>query len=351
MPLSRSCLLLVALWSLAGAVVASAVEKPRRAQDGVELLRDPTFTRGITQGFANHLKPAERADCLTRWNAKGMRDADWIFWEISEQLYFAHNPATPVVKKPGQFTFTTIGDAKQCSVDDGVVRLRFDSGKDWREGGNLSLPDKSGAKPTYGNPRTTWPHFLFGQQFGRKFTPGWPADAPDLLGATMFERLRFTADVKLNQVVKSSTWDHKPDYGAPNHAIFYIGFMIRPLVPQGPGRGIYYVLVPAIYSEGDNRHLPQSCPWLGLDQHGEGVYFSGSQPSLQVDTWVRYDIDVKALVREALAVATKDSATKGRFRHFRAEDYGIEVLLIGWEIWGGFATDVEIKNLSLVGTP
>jgi sugar lactone lactonase YvrE len=32
--------------------------------EGVELLRDPSLSKGVAQGHANHLPPAERADCL-----------------------------------------------------------------------------------------------------------------------------------------------------------------------------------------------------------------------------------------------------------------------------------------------
>ncbi len=55
------------------------------AAAGAELLRDPRFGQGVTQGYANHLPPAERSDCLARWQSRGITDAQWAFWEISEQ--------------------------------------------------------------------------------------------------------------------------------------------------------------------------------------------------------------------------------------------------------------------------
>ena len=68
------------------AVMYSAETGP----EGRELLRDPACQKGVTQGYANHLPADERADCLTRWKAKGLGQAQWAFWEISEKLHFAH---------------------------------------------------------------------------------------------------------------------------------------------------------------------------------------------------------------------------------------------------------------------
>ena len=115
--------------------------------------------------------------------------------------------------------------------------------------------------------------------------------------------------------------------------------------------GKFYILAPAIYSEGENQHVVGSLPWLGLDQFGDGVYFSGSQPILQAGSWVPYDIDVKQLVREALSAATQKALPQGKTRIYRPEDYFFGCLLVGWEVWGGFDTDVEFRNLSLRGTP
>lgn len=347
----RSFRLLASLF-LVLAHICSAQTAPQSfpTSRGTELLRDPNFSNGVTQGYANHLKPAERKDCLSRWTAKGITNAQWAFWEISEQLYFAQNPTTPSLPRPGTFLWSTENKAKQCQIENGTVRFHFDTSKEWREGGKLNLPDKNGVQPRYGDPNTTWPHFLIGQHLtGDNKAAALIPDA-NKLDFNRYEQLRFGIEIRLNHLLKSSTWNHRAEYGAKNHAIFYIAFIIMPKTSKRVSDGgKFYMLVPAIYSEGANRHVPSSTPWLGLDQHGDGVYFSGAYPTLKAGEWVSYDIDVKQLIRDGFAAASKRAQATGLERTYRPEDYFVTCLLVGWEVWGGFDTDVEFKNLSLRG--
>jgi len=115
--------------------------------------------------------------------------------------------------------------------------------------------------------------------------------------------------------------------------------------------GKIYVLIPGIYAEEDNHHEVKFNQWLGLDQYGETVYATGSQPSLRAGSWIHYETDVKQLIREALAAATRESRARGQAKTYVPEDYFLAFFLIGWEVWGGFNTDVEFKNLSLRGWP
>lgn len=313
-----------------------------------ELLRDPAFTQGVTQGYANHLTLFKRAETLSRWQSKGITNAQWAFWEISEQLYFAHNLTTPILSQPGKFMWSTTNQAKQLLITPEGVRFLYDTSKEWREGGRLDLPDKNGNRPKYGDANTTWPHFLLGQHFAKDNKPVAVITESEKLFFDKYQSLRCTVDIRLNRLLKSSTWDHHAEYGAGNHAIFYLAFILMPKSAQRMAEtGKFYVLVPTIYSEGDNRHHPGSTPWLGLDQFGDGVYFSGSHPTLQAGKWVSYDIDVKQLVREAMTAATQKSQAQGKARVYRPEDYFAAGFLIGWEVWGGFDTDVEFKNLSV----
>lgn len=326
------------------------------AEDGtaaeVEILRDPGLSQGVTQGYANHLSPAERADCLSRWTQKGITNAQWAFWEISEQLYFAHHAENPTLPRRGCFSWTTANGTKQFQIEDGVVRMKFDTAKEWREGGSLNLPDKEGQKPRYGDPNTVWPHFLIGQHFAKDNAPGTVLSEAEKLGIDSHPRLRLGIDIRLNRLRKSSAWDHRQEYGAPNHAIFYVAFVLMPRIASRLAEGgKFYMLVPAIYSEGDDKHVPGSAPWLGLDQFGDGVYFSGAHPTLKAGEWVSYDIDVKQHIREGMAAATRHSIAQKRGRMYRAEDYWLACMLVGWEIWGGFDTDIEFKNMSLHGSP
>jgi len=60
---------------------------------------------------------------------------------------------------------------------------------------------------------------------------------------------------------------------------------------------------------------------------------------------------VATLAPAALAAATKESRARGKIKTYVPEDYFLAALLIGWEVWGGFNTDVEFKNLSLPAWP
>lgn len=151
---------------------AAAAYSQAGLAEEVEILRDPGLVQGVTQGYANHLSPEERVDCLSRWTTKGVSDSQWAFWEISEQLYFAHNRETLILPRPGCFNWSTANGAKQFQIEEGVVRMKLDTAKEWREGGSLNLPDKEGRTPKYGDPHTVWPHFLIGQHFARDNDPG-----------------------------------------------------------------------------------------------------------------------------------------------------------------------------------
>ena len=320
--------------------------------DGIELLKDPALSKGITQGYANNLSPAERKDCQARWTAQGMGAADWAFWEIGEKLLFAHNPATPTRGAPGEFAWRTADDAKQCLVANGSVRMVFDTAREWREGGSLALPSKDGTPPRYSHGNTIWPHFLIGQHLAPDNSPTAPIADDRKVRFDRYDRLRFTADVKLNRLAKNSEWDHRAEFKAPNHAIFYVAFVAMPVsASRVADEGKFYIIVPAIYSEGGARHVAACHPWLSLDQAGDEVYFTGSQPALRAGAWVRYDTDVKQLIREAFAAATRQSRLDGKPETFVPEEHFLALVLIGWEVWGGFDTDVEFKNLSLRGWP
>lgn len=348
-PSLLACLLLFAVSPNRSADLAKPL--PGESSE-IEILRDPRLTQGVTQGYANHLPGEEQAECLSRWTKKGITQAQWAFWEISEQLYFAHHAATPVLPRPSSFGWTTANGAKQFLIEEGVVRMKLDTAKEWREGGSLNLAEKDGRAPKYGDPHTVWPHFLIGQHFAKDNEPGTILSEEEKLGLDRYQRLRFGIDIRLHRLRKSSAWDHRQEYGAPNHAIFYVAFV---LMPRSASRlvdgGKFYMLVPTIYSEGEEAHVPGSAPWLGLDQFGDGVYFSGAHPTLKAGSWVSYDIDVKQLIREGLAAATQRSLAQKHARVYRVEDYWLGCLLVGWEIWGGFDTDIEFKNMSLRGSP
>jgi hypothetical protein len=320
----------------------------------VELLRDPELTKGVTGGYANLLSPSEREEANRRWAGKGITGAEWAFWEISGNSYFANNPQNPEVQENGVYRWSTEDGSKQFLRDGGLVRMLYDTSKEWREGGNITWPDETGAKAPYAHrdPATTWPHFLIGQHLTGDNDPSTPLREGDKIFPGRFEDLRFRIDVKLNQVLRLSAKDFTAEHVTPGHALFYLGFGIMPRNTANIKElGKVYLLVPAIYSHGDNRHFDDHLPWTGPDQFGDGVYFSGSFQSLRPAEWVHYDVDVKALVAEGLAAFDRKVRERQTplDREYSPDDYFVAFILIGWEIWGDFTTDVEFKNLSMIG--
>jgi hypothetical protein len=60
---------------------------------------------------------------------------------------------------------------------------------------------------------------------------------------------------------------------------------------------------------------------------------------------------VATLAPATLAAATKEFRAREKIKTYVPVDYFLAALLIGWEVWGGFNTDVEFKDLSLRGWP
>lgn len=110
---------------------------------------------------------------------------------------------------------------------------------------------------------------------------------------------------------------------------------------SGQGPQTFYTLVPAFYSEDGATHLDVA-PWLGGDPIGAAVYFSPKHPALQKGTPVRYDVDVESLAAESIAAYNKRYTA-----YVILSDYVLSEILVGWEIWGGYRTEVEIRDLSL----
>lgn len=315
----------------------------------LELLQDPGFLAGVAHGYANTLPDARDVECRGRWAQRSptLAASRWLFWEIAEKTYFCDNSETPVVA--GTRLEYASPDRSKLAVlpRDGSIRLVFDTSREWRKGCNLSLPDGS-ALPRYPDRDTNWPHFLIGQLLED------PREAGKRLALGRNRQLLLSASVRLNSSARpvaeecpAGTWSaDAAGPQIPNHELFYMAIVLRHRsFPARVGQAInanqIYALVPMFYSENGTTPV-NAAPWINADQYGNVVYFSPGHPFLSQGAWVDYAIDVEALAREAL------SQLKEKYGHDALpSDYHALGLLAGWEIWGGFRNDVEIRNFSL----
>ena len=85
------------------------------------------------------------------------------------------------------------------------------------------------------------------------------------------------------------------------------------------------------------------------DQFGDSTFFVkfGQGPAINVkplvkNQWTVSYIDVKAL---SLDVLNKINP------NLNPADYFISMILVGWEIWGSYQTNIEFRNLNLKAIP
>ncbi|MCM2276813.1 MAG: hypothetical protein NDJ89_01900 [Oligoflexia bacterium] len=314
-----------------------------------ELIQDPSLTNGVAHGFANTLPSSIDSECSARWygRSSALGSAKWLFWEIAEKTYFCENAETPLASAT-QLTFSSSDRSKQAIIPrNGSIRLLFDTSREWRKGCNLSLADGT-ALPRYPDRSTNWPHFLIGQNLED------PREGTRRLWLGRNRQLIFSSSVRLNESSRPVSENCPPgtwggDAGTteiPNHELFYAAVILRHRsFPAKVGQSInanqIYALIPMFYSE-DGANAVSAAPWMNADQFGNVVYFAPGHPALRRGAWVDYAVDVDALTRETLGML------KERFGHeSTVSDYYALGILIGWEIWGGFRNDVEVRDISL----
>ncbi len=222
--------------------------------------------------------------------------------------------------------------------------MSYDTRKEWRKGCNLSLPDGPQNQPRFGDRDTNWPHFLIGQHIEDS------SNSRRELALGKYN-LRWKSSVKLNLSTRLGAPECEEgvwaDGKVPNHELFYMAAVLRHKnFPQKVGNNInanqIYALIPMFYSEDAIQHK-NPAPWINADQYGNVVYFAPGYSSLSLNKWVNFDIDVEGLAIDSLKLL---KSTYGE--NLSIEDYHVNMVLIGWEIWGGYQNQVEVKNLALV---
>ncbi len=297
-----------------------------------QLLRDTTFGNGVKHGENNTYPAYLESNCRNRWLQKvpSLANASWSFTEIAEKTYFCENSATPT--NLATLSYASADYSKQfIDSKNGTVRFIFDSSKEWRQGCQLNLPS-GGVQPKFPDPtgQWTWPHFLLDQVL----------TSPVSFGT--YNDLVLTAQITLKDIARIGSadcaitdWNPHPQ----NHALFYIGLVLTRQSGSGPLR--FYALVPAFNTYNGSTNV-NPAPWLGGDPVGAQVYYSPGQPVLTKGTTTNYNIKVETIAAEAVAAYNQRNGTA-----LALTNYKLSEILIGWEIWGGYKTEVEVKGLAL----
>jgi len=352
----------------------------------IELFDDPSFQKGVAVGFANTYPNSLDEACISRWAniLPNYGTIKWMFWEITERFYFCDNPTdNPQITGNAILYVSPNAGGKKLTInkDTKIVKMEYRTDWEWRGGCNLCKPwtyDGVTHYPVYGDPYTNWPHFLVGQVLSPSYVPNlYVISIPESekVYLTKYQKLLFHGEFKWNnsyRVAPFPGWncpdgDWKPNTCSeeicqsncehvPNHAIFYIGFVLWykdwPSYPsQGPR--VVYQLLPLLYTEDGEYNMGGDFENLMPDQYGDRTFFAkfGEGPTVNVrklvkNQWVSTDIDVDEFSRYILDYISQKVGSQ-----LNPKDYFISMVLIGWEIWGAYQTDIEFRSISLKAVP
>ncbi len=304
--------------------------------DPDELLQDTLMARGFKPSHAGD--PGERC----AMSSPGQTPA-WKIVEVADRSYFCANGNRSFAS--GEL-FAADASAKSFTSNKrGQFNLKFDTSKEHAQGCSLWRPDANGQQPLHrGSRNWDWSHYLLNQYL-----------VEDIAGITDAERseldlenrdFTFSVDVSLNRLRRSGPECGNFTQGAgpliKNHAILYMGFVLaRKDTQQTEARadGIYLV-APLNFFEGEH----PTGPWLGGDANSTLVYIHDRDAyKVPVGVGPRHvEIQVNQLAESAFAKIKRDKGLS-----YQLDDYIVAEVLFGWELWGGYETDVTFDNISL----
>lgn len=193
----------------------------------------------------------------------------------------------------------------------------LDTSKEENNGCRISNPSKP-------DDPTNWVHYGIGQEL-------------ELIDFNQYPELWFKIKVKFNDIHKISDCPQIND-----RASFSIVFLLEHKDGGNQKNPRYLWIKPMECNIFDSAvdGCKLATEMFSPDQYGTRIYFpnSANQP---VGEWVDYKIDMKRLIDRAF---NKFGGT------YNKEDYRIvQFTNLPWEIWGGYYTDVEMKDFSFVG--
>lgn len=299
-----------------------------------QMIHDPNITKGFKEN-TNHTIGPQCSFPVTSGPSK------WHINEIASTSHFCSNSANQPntqISSRTNLQSSNNGATKSFNLSGGVGRMKYNTYLEGVEGCNLKTEPN-------GDPTTNWPHYLL---------------ANTLLGngntkteLNLKHPFTFSAQFKLNKLTTlgGECNSKAPQYhygGTPNHALFYVGLVLvnkqyNTLV--APGRDKIYLVVSIVFG-GSNGGGNLSTPALGNDQlpQANPVYTTAIQEygNIPNNQWKTVTFDVNKVTQQAL-----DKIYKVHGDYRQLNDYFVGELYVGWEIWGGYDTDIEFKNVSL----
>jgi hypothetical protein len=344
-------MLLRGLCVLTAGLCLGAAAGADEAPQPVELLSQPDFRAGVRVAGRSNCLPEISDEARARWARllPETAQSNWEFIEIAELQDLSDSPDTPQVDGP-RITYASRDRSKRFEIDraTGEVRYVIDTEREWRHGCNLSgLQD--GAEPRFCRGKDwNWPHFLLSQVLRE---PGEP-DQP--LRLTAGRKLTFTCQAEVDSCEMGQPNPCPPgawgEQEVGNHCLFYVDFVMRHRDPAaveaagGKAARLIFALYP-IFCSWDGKTHSSPAPWLGLDPAGLGVFWTANPTGLELGGQATVSVDVAALARESVAALNERYQT-----NLSPEDYTLDEMLLGWEIWGPFRCDIRLRGLSLTDT-
>ena len=321
-----------------------------------ELLKDASFSNGI-QSWDSPYPFAQT--CQTNWTNRiaTLKDTPWKLIEVGEKMLFCNQDNNP--SNGAQIIYANPMDrgasagSKQIvdykNASDGINMI-FNSSQEWRGGCSLTKNDElnGNAKPVYAanNGAWDWQHLLLDQKIIDL------SDANNRLMVNKYNKLTFNVTLKVDSSAKMSS-PYYVNGDCPewkNHALFYVGVVLDDATHIDDIARRMYVIFPAWQTYDGNNYF-KSGPWLGDDPASAKVYFTGMVgPGAKYEPAAlgqerSYSIDLQELAAEGIGGYNQKRAAG--IPSWNIDNYAISDIYIGWEIWGGYDTNVTIKNLSL----
>ena len=324
-----------------------------------ELLGDTKFSNGI-QTWDGPYPMTET--CQTNWISRvptlkhPPENTPWRLVEVGEKMILCNQDTNPI--NGATITYTNPTD-RSAPVDSKKiidyknalgVNLIFNSGEEWRSGCSLTENDElnGNAQPLYAanNGAWDWNHLLLAQRITDS------SDANNQLMVNKYNKLLLDVSLKVSSSAKEASAYHVngncPEW--TNHALFYVGVVLEDAVrPNDPSRRMFLIF-PA-WQTYDGTTYSVGGPWLGNDSANSKVYFTGMLKAgakyepLSIGNERTYSIDLQELAEEGVGAYNQKRSPTDPLWY--TDDYYILEIYIGWEIWGGYDTNVIIRNPSL----
>jgi hypothetical protein len=297
----------------------------------VDLLQDTDFALGFKEYFENNLRESERCEMPLA------NDPHWMIVEVATETHFCSNLPNPKSTFP-EIIIKSEGSHKRFTSNlEGDIILELDSSQE--ENSGCSITNER-------TPESSWIHYGINQMIDE-----------DVANLADYEEINFNIDAKLNKFKANIPFQNCMIYDAPvaKYGGLVMVFLLRDK-GKGDDPGDWLWIVFDVCSKHWYGPLDQSTKEcssnrnqnLQKDQFGIVIYnppMGDEHPALEANgEWQTYNFDLKEIAKDAI-----DYYNDENHNELDVDDYYIEHFQFGWEIMGGFDTELELRDISLQG--